>query len=240
MISTKNLTATHANFTHQLIVASKRGVLNAQLITDNIAHLFSVSEGAQDVDPAVVRKESFKVINGSNAKGVRAEIQTYCCVNITALKLQRNKDFQFIVESYSQGGQQNDPVVGVNPKTLLIYLIFGEECRTFCEEELTQHVDANDDDSVAQQLTRIFDDDSNDAIARDSLALAKLALLASLATMILSITLASLATLTSFATMISSITLASLATLASFVALISLITLAPLATLASLSALSAS
>ncbi len=64
----KNLTATHANFTRQLIVASKRGVSHAQLIIDNIAHLFSVSEGAQDVDPAAVHEESFKVINGSYAK----------------------------------------------------------------------------------------------------------------------------------------------------------------------------
>jgi hypothetical protein len=75
----ENLTATHANFTRQLIVASKRGVLHAQLIIDDVAHLFSVSEGTQDVDPAAVRKD--------------------CRVKITALKLQRNKDFQFIVES---------------------------------------------------------------------------------------------------------------------------------------------
>ena len=118
----KNLTATHANFTRQLIVVSKRGVSHAQLIIDNVAPLFSVSEGAQDVDPAAVHKESFKVINGSYAKGVQAKIQTYCRVKITALKLQRNKDFQFIVESDSQGGQQNDPVVGVNSKTLLSFV----------------------------------------------------------------------------------------------------------------------
>ncbi len=53
---------------------------------------------------------------------MQAKIQTYCCVNITALKLQRNKDFQFIVELDSQGGQQNDPVVGVNSKTLLSFV----------------------------------------------------------------------------------------------------------------------
>ncbi len=69
-----------------------------------------------------VRKESFKVINGSNAKGVQAKIQTYCHVKIAALKLQRNKNFQFIVESDSQGGRKNDPVVGVNPKTLLSFM----------------------------------------------------------------------------------------------------------------------
>ena len=113
----RSLMAAHANFMRQLIDASKRGVLHALLIIDDAVHSFSVSEGAQDVNPAAIRKESFKVINGSNAKGARANIQTYCCVKIAALKLQRNKDFQFIVESDSQGGRQNDPVVGINPKT---------------------------------------------------------------------------------------------------------------------------
>ena len=83
-------------------------VLQAQLIIDGVAHLFSVSEGAQDIDPVAVRNESFEVINGSNAQGVRAKIQTYCRVKITDLKLQRNKDFQFIVKSDSQGGQQKE------------------------------------------------------------------------------------------------------------------------------------
>jgi hypothetical protein len=60
-------------------------------------------------------KESFKLFNASNAERVRASpnIQTYCHVKLAALRLQRNKDFQFIVESDSQGGQQNDPVVSV-------------------------------------------------------------------------------------------------------------------------------
>jgi len=64
---------------HQIIVASKRGVSHAQLIIDDAAHfLFSVSKGALDVDLAAICKESFRVINGSNAKGVlQANIQTY-------------------------------------------------------------------------------------------------------------------------------------------------------------------
>jgi len=94
-----SLMAAHANFMRQLIDASKRGVSQAQPIIDDAVHSFSVSEGAQDVNPAAIRKESFKVINGSNTKGARAKIQTYCCVKIASLKLQRNKDFQFIVES---------------------------------------------------------------------------------------------------------------------------------------------
>ena len=86
-----SLMAAHANFMRQLIDASKRGVLHAQLSIDDAVHSFSVSEGAQDVIPATIRKESFKVINGSNTKGARAKIQTYCCVKIASLKLQRKK-----------------------------------------------------------------------------------------------------------------------------------------------------
>ncbi len=60
----RSLMAAHTNFMRQLIDASKRGVSHAQLIIDDAVHSFSVSEGAQDVNPAAIRKESFKVING--------------------------------------------------------------------------------------------------------------------------------------------------------------------------------
>jgi hypothetical protein len=74
-----------------------------------------VFEGAQDVDQVSLCIESFKLIDASNAEGVQAlpNIQTYCCVKLAALRLQRKKDFQFIVESDSHGGRQNDPVVSV-------------------------------------------------------------------------------------------------------------------------------
>jgi hypothetical protein len=83
---------------------------------DDAAHLVSISEGAQDIDQASMCKESFKLIDALNAEGVQASpnIQTYCRVKLAALRLQRNKDFQFIVKSDSQGGQQNDPVVSVS------------------------------------------------------------------------------------------------------------------------------
>ena len=42
-----SLTATHVNYTCQLIVASKRGISHAQLIIDDAAHFFSISEGAR-------------------------------------------------------------------------------------------------------------------------------------------------------------------------------------------------
>ncbi len=53
-----SLMAAHANFMRQLIDASKRGVSHAQLIIDDAVHSFSVSEGAQDVNPAAICKES--------------------------------------------------------------------------------------------------------------------------------------------------------------------------------------
>jgi hypothetical protein len=62
-----------------------------------------VSEGAQDVDQASMCKESFKLINATNSEGLQASpnIQTYCHVKLAALRLQRNKEFQIIVESNS-------------------------------------------------------------------------------------------------------------------------------------------
>jgi hypothetical protein len=95
-----NQTAVHTNFMLQLIIASKRWVLYAHHIFDDAAHLVSVSEGAQDLDQASMCKESFKLIDASNAEGVQASpnIQTYCHVKLAALRLQRNKDFHFIVE----------------------------------------------------------------------------------------------------------------------------------------------
>ncbi len=89
----------------QVIQEKLHQVTSATICKDSFKLIDTLaSEGAQDVHPAAIRKESFKVINESNAKGARANMQTYCCVKITALKLQRNKDFQFIVESDSQDG----------------------------------------------------------------------------------------------------------------------------------------
>jgi len=79
---------------------------------------------------------------------------------ISAFSLNLNKLIKLISASHHQ--QLIVAYANTNSK---IYLIFGEECRTFCEGELRQHIDANDDGIVARQLTRIFDDDSNDAPA---------------------------------------------------------------------------
>ena len=54
-----SLTATHINYTCQLIVASKREILNAQLIIDDAAHFLSISEGAR-FTPATL--QTFKLI----------------------------------------------------------------------------------------------------------------------------------------------------------------------------------
>jgi hypothetical protein len=54
-----SLMATHINYTCQLIVASKREILNAQLIIDDAAHFFSISEGAR-FTPATL--QTFKLI----------------------------------------------------------------------------------------------------------------------------------------------------------------------------------
>jgi hypothetical protein len=90
-----------------------------------VKYIYSLdSERAQDIHSASTCKESFILIDASDAEGVRAStnIQAYRTVKITALRLRRNKDFQFIVESDSQKGQQNDSVVGVNPKALLSFV----------------------------------------------------------------------------------------------------------------------
>jgi hypothetical protein len=64
------------------------------------------SEGAQDIHSASICKKSFILIDASDAEGVQAStnIQAYHTVKIAALRLRRNKDFQFTVKSDSQKG----------------------------------------------------------------------------------------------------------------------------------------
>jgi hypothetical protein len=68
-------------------------------------------------------------------------------------------DFQLIVNLIS--AKRASKLIVINSK---IPLHFSNKYRIFCEGELRQHVDANDDGIVAHQLTQIFHNNSNAAI----------------------------------------------------------------------------
>ena len=146
-------------------IASNNSVVGFQLVVESI--LILNSEGAR------APSTTFPTL-------YNRKIELIVASHFSKTFLHFGKGFAIFCEGDRENANNGINSVKRASKLIVIYskipLHFSDEYRIFCEGELRQHVDANDDGIVAQQLTRIFDKDSNAAISQQLVGLGQTSL----------------------------------------------------------------